>query len=429
MRILHTSDWHIGKKIGRFDRSEEYRKVIADVVAVAEDEGVDLVVHSGDLFDRPVPPIDSLREGLTGLVQLTDGGRRPVVAIAGNHDSPSLFDTLAPFLEHQNVHLVGEVKAPHDGGVLDLLTPGGRAVVSCFPFLREGRTFNAWLPYETHYNKYAAKLSSICRGYAGRAWDVAGGTAVTVLVAHFLVGGARVHGHGAPRGERELHMGEAYAATPQAIPSTLHYVALGHIHAPQPAPGALVPAEYAGSLLQLDFGEAGEAKRVVIVDAEPNLPARITSVPVRQVRPLLRPRGTWDELLADHDIEDAYLDLTVVTDGPDPGLADRARDQFPYLVKVRAEYPRSEPDRPSREGRGLVDLYSDFYQQDEGVEAPADLLARLRSLADEVGGFARPVTSGSGRGIGLGTVGDRSTSGNHAPIDVDTGTDSHDASP
>ena len=81
-------------------------------------------------------------------------------------------------------------------------------------------------------------------------------------MAHFLVNGVRVD-RDAPRGERELHMGDAYAATPQAIPAGPQYVAMGHIHAPQKVPGAPVPAEYAGSLLALDFGEAGEQKRVV----------------------------------------------------------------------------------------------------------------------------------------------------------------------
>ncbi len=384
MRILHTSDWHIGKRIGRFDRSEEHRRVIDEVVDIADREKVDLVIHSGDLFERPIPPIHALELGLDGLVRLTDGGRRPVVAIAGNHDSPGLFETLARFLTGQNIHLVGEVKPPDRGAVLDLITPGGRAVVSCFPFLREGRTFNVWQPPEEHYKRYADRLRAISEAYARAADLRAGDHAVTVLVAHFLVGGVKVHGHGAPRGERELHMGEVYAADSRAIPVGPQYVALGHIHAPQPVPGALVPAEYAGSLLQLDFGEAGEPKRVVLVDAVPGSPAQVRSVPIRAGRPLLRPSGTWDEILSTEGVDESYLDVTVVTDGPDPGLADRARDRFEYLVKIRAEYPRAELERRSREGRSLVDLYRDYYRIDDGVEPPAELVGRLRDLVEEV---------------------------------------------
>ena len=384
MRVLHTSDWHIGKRIGRFDRSDEYRQALDEVAAIAEREKVDLVLHSGDVFDRPVPPVESLALGLQGLVRLTDEGRRPVVAIAGNHDSPGLFEALAPFVADRNVHLVGEIKAPDAGGVLEIETPAGRAVVSCFPFLREGRAFNVWEPAEEHYKKYADRLRRIAEAYSTYASDMAGTDAATFLVSHFLVGGSKVHGHGAPRGERELHMGEAYAATSEAIPPGPQYVALGHIHAPQRVPGAKVPAEYAGSLLELDFGEAGEQKRVVIVDVEPGLPAKVTSVPLIGGRRLLRPNGDWADIIATEGVHEAYLDLTVQTAGPDPALADRARDEFDFVVKVKAEYPRAEVERPSRDAKTIIELYGDYYLDTEGVEAPEELVGAFRELADEV---------------------------------------------
>jgi exonuclease SbcD len=161
VRALHTSDWHVGKRIGRYDRAEEYRQVIAEVVAVAQEEEVDIVLHSGDLFDRPVPPIEAMDIAFSGLVALTDHGKRPVVVIAGNHDSSGFFEALASFLRGQNIHLVGEIKRPDAGGVLDLETPGGRAVVSCFPFLREGRAFHVWDAVDDHYKQYADRLRSI----------------------------------------------------------------------------------------------------------------------------------------------------------------------------------------------------------------------------------------------------------------------------
>ena len=111
MKILHTSDWHVGKRLDRHDRMEEHRAAIDEVVAIADDEDVDMVVHSGDLFDRPTPPIDSLRLALDGLVRLARSGARPVVVVAGNHDSPEFFETLARFLGPFGVHLVGRIKA------------------------------------------------------------------------------------------------------------------------------------------------------------------------------------------------------------------------------------------------------------------------------------------------------------------------------
>lgn len=385
MRALHTSDWHVGKRLGRYDRIDEYREVIEEVASIADAEEVDLVLHSGDLFDRPVPPVDALDVAFRGLVRLTAGGRRPVVVIAGNHDSPPFFEALAPFLRGQNIHLVGEIKHPESGGVLDLETAGGRAVVSCFPFLREGRAFTVWEPVEEHYKKYADRLRGISEAYSRHAAELAGSEAVTFLVAHFLVGGAKVHGHGAPRGERELHMGEAYTATSEAIPPGPQYVALGHIHAPQPVPGARVPAEYAGSLLELDFGEAGEQKRVVVIDAVPGRPATVRSVTLHGGRRLVRASGEWPELLRRDDLRESFLDLIVETAGPDPGLADRARSEFDFVVKVRPDYPRAERDQPSTESLTLDERYAAYLFEREGVEPSSELMEVFRAVMEGAG--------------------------------------------
>ncbi len=383
MKLLHTSDWHVGKKLGRFDRMDEYRAVLAEVAGLAEQESADLVLVSGDLFDRPLPPVDALQAVLTALVALTGGGRRPVVAVAGNHDSPDFLEALAPFLAPASIHLIGHVKAPAAGGVLELDTPGGRALVAGFPFLREGRVVDFMADTGDWYQDYAHRVRRLCEEYAAHLSREAGGDAVTVLVAHFMVTGARIRA-GAPRGERELHIGEAYTATEEAVPTGLGYVAMGHIHAPQPVPHANVPAHYAGSLLQLDFGEAGEEKRVVMVDVEPGRPASVRSLPLTAGRRLVQATGTWDELAVRSDLADAYLDLTVRTDGPDAGLGDRAQQAFPHLVKVRAEYPRADDERPARAGRPWDELYADYHEAEHGVPPAGELMAAFRDVLEEV---------------------------------------------
>lgn len=380
MKILHTSDWHIGKRLGRHDRMAEYEAVVAEVASVAAAEDVDLVVHSGDVFDRSVPPLDALQLGLNGLVQLAADGTRPVVVVAGNHDSPELFETLRPFLESFGVYLRGEILPPDAGGVLDLETKAGRALVACLPFLREGRVVDFMADAGDWYGQYADKIRRLTAAYADHVGSVGGHAAVSLLLAHFLVTGARVGGHGAPRGERELHMGEAYTVDAAAIPPSLSYVAMGHIHAPQSVPGANVPAEYAGSLLQLDFGEAGEEKRVVIVEAEPGRPARLRSVPLTSGLPLLRVRGSLAELKQRDDLAGAHLDLEVDTDGPTPGLDVEVRELFPEVVKVRAVYERVEASRAFEADLPWDDIYAHYYTEVHGTEAPAELLTAFRSV-------------------------------------------------
>jgi len=380
MRILHTSDWHVGKKLGRYDRMDETAEVLAEVCEISVEQNVDLVVVSGDLFDRPSPPLEGLKLVIDTLITLTDGGSRPVVAVAGNHDSGALFEVLAPLLAPSGVHLVGDIKRPDDGGVLKIDTPAGLAAIACFPFLREGRVVDFMADKDSWYGTYADKIRDLSQTYAEAAIEAAGKDGVALLTAHFMVTGVSIGGHGIPRGERELHIGQAYAATEQAIPPTLHYVAMGHIHAPQKVPSSPVPAEYAGSLLQLDFGEAGEQKRVVVVEAVSGQRATVESIELQKGRPLVRATGTWDELMSRDDLVDVYADLVVITDGPDPGLADRARQAFPYLVKVEARYDKIEADRPIRSGVSWDVLFEDYFTTRQGTPPSEELLEAFREV-------------------------------------------------
>jgi exonuclease SbcD len=379
MRILHTADWHVGRRLGRHDRMPEHRAALEEVAEIADAEAVDLVVVSGDVFDRPSPPVDALSLGLHALQRLAES--RPVVAVAGNHDAPELFDALAPLLRDRRVHLIGSIRPPEAGGVLGPDELGVPAVVAGFPFLREGRVVDFMAETGRWYGQYAEKVAAIAAAYNVALIERAGTDLMPILVAHFMVSGVRV-----AHSERELHIGDAYAATPQAIPAGAQYVALGHIHAPQSVPGANVPAEYAGSLLALDFGEAGEQKRVVVVDAEPGRLATVRSVPITSGRPLVRARGTWEELAERaEELGDAYLDLTVSVGGPDPELGRRAAETFPHLVRVRADRPAAErrTTRAAEERPSDVDLYGEFVRTTTGTDPPSALLDLLRDVLEE----------------------------------------------
>jgi exonuclease SbcD len=384
MKILHTSDWHIGKKLGRHDRMDEHRAALAEVEQIADEREVDLVLVSGDLWDRAVPPMDALTLGLETLTRL--GSKRPVVAVAGNHDSPPLFEALAPLLTPQGVWLTGAIKPPEAGGLIGPDQLGVPAVIARFPFLREGRVVDFMASTDRWYGDYAARVAAITERYNEALVAAAGSDAVPILMAHFLVGGVQVH-RGAARGERELHMGEAYSATAAAIPPGPQYVAMGHIHAPQSVPGAPVPAEYAGSLLALDFGEAGEQKRVVIVDVEPGSLATIEPVPLTTGRTLVRANGTWAELEARADeLAESFVDLTVRIDATDTTVAQRAAATFPLLVNVRTDRPDSPAaDRLAREGLSIEERYVQYYRRERPDEdPPEELLALLRELREEV---------------------------------------------
>lgn len=405
MRLLHTGDWHVGKRLGRYSRLDDAGAVLDEIVDIARRENVDLVLVAGDLFDHPRPPMDALRLVLATLHRLAE--QAPVLAIAGNHDSPELLDLLADYLRDHRIHLVGAVRAPEEGGVIRLeglgrdggesddgAKNGETALVACLPFLREGQAVDFLQQADRWYGQYAERMAELCAAYDSHLTEHGDG-AVRLVMGHFLVGGVKLGGvalgdlrgtglrGAAPRGERSLHLGEHYAAAGGALPASAQYIALGHIHRPQPVPSAPVPAEYCGSPLELDFGEAGEAKRVVLVDVQAGSTARLRSQPLSAGRRLRRAHGSWEELVAEPELADAYLDLAVRTDGPDPSLAERARRHFPYLVKVRADYERDEPRAPVRSEQPLDQQFAAYYLREHGREPSTQLLAALREVMQE----------------------------------------------
>jgi DNA repair protein SbcD/Mre11 len=382
VRILHTADWHVGKRLGRIDRSEETDKVLDQVIRVARDWKVDVVIVAGDLFDRGLPPFVSLRLVLSKLVALADTGAK-VVAVPGNHDSADLFDVLGPHLSHSGVTLVHKPLPPEDGGVVTVASRDGSetARIAAFPFLHEAHVVEFMEAPEDKHKSYAQRIRDILQVYSSYLQKNPAKNAVDVLVGHFMIDGAIPSGS-----ERELHIGEAYMAAHAAVPHTFHYGALGHIHKPQPAPGAEDYARYAGSLMQLDFGEAGQAKSVTVVEVTASGRRHIEQIPITAGRELKRVRGTFDELESrEQELAGAILAVDVVTDGPAPGIADDIRAIFPDALYVKADYPRTEADSVDREGMTLSDLYEAYVLKRDGSPASADLMKALRELSDEVG--------------------------------------------
>ena len=283
MRILHTSDWHVGRRLGRHDRTEETSEALDEVVRIAEEERVDLVVVSGDVFDRPVPPVEALSLGLGALLRLAEG--RPVVVVAGNHDSPELFDALAPLLRPRGVHADRRDPPPDAGGLLGPDELGVAAVVAGFPFLREGRVVDFMAQTGRWYGQYAERVAAITGAY-NEALVAARRRRPRPDPGRALHGDGRA---GVAQRARTAHRRRVHRDS-TGDPAGPQYVALGHIHAPQSVPGAPVPAEYAGSLSPSTSARRVRPKRVVLVDVEPGTLATVVGPDPRRAAAGRRPR-------------------------------------------------------------------------------------------------------------------------------------------
>ena len=384
MRLLHTGDWHVGKAIRGRSRHDEFAAALDQVVGVARDEGVDAVLIAGDLYKHRAtsPEADALV--FDALVRLHEAGI-PVVAIPGNHDSAMRLQAMAKLLRAIDVHAVPKVAPPDQGSVVEVSSRDGKetALVACVPFVPERRFGDAAALFEateTWFQSYAEGVGRLLQAMAGAFRD----DRVNVLMAHLFTDGALLGG-----GEREVRTGLEYAVSPSRLPGTASYVALGHVHKPQAVRGAPSTARYAGSLIQLDFGERDQKKSVAIVDVSVGKPAAVREVELTAGRKLVDLRGTLDEIAAKADsVGDAFLRVFVRTEGPVPGLADQVRELLPNAVHVEADYERAELEPDSAPLASLTprDQFLAYHRHVHGTDAEEELVQTFDEVLEAVQG-------------------------------------------
>ncbi len=373
VRILHTSDWHVGRTIRGRSRADEHRAVLADLARQAATHSVDLVVVSGDLFDLAAPVPESEQIVYRALLDLADVA--PVVAVAGNHDNPRRLEAVTPLLDLGRVTMRSRIARADAGGVVDV--PGAPAQVAVVPWQSQRGIVSAsdLFARDAFENvvAYADRMRRILELLCEQLRD----DRVGVLAGHLMVHGSETVGS-----ERAIHSVFEYSLAAGAIPGSLSYVALGHLHRRQKVP-ASAPVWYSGSPLHLDFGEVGDRKGALLIEAEPGLPARVEPVDLAGGIPLVKLEGTLDQVLAAaNELGEAHVKVEL-EESPRIGLADELRASIPGLVDVTIQKPE-QPDRPAaapRLGRPPVELFREYLEAKGRFDQ--DLLALFGELLSE----------------------------------------------
>ncbi len=278
IRILHTSDWHLGKRLERFSRHGEQVEILEEIRHIADEHKADVIVIAGDLFDTFNPPAESLDLFYSSLKKLASDGKRPVIAIAGNHDMPERIEAPDPLARECGIifagfpdtsipeySLEGKFKiAASEPGFMNLQLPGKPALrVLSTPYANEIR-LRKGLNQEKDLQEILADHWGLL---AERHCDDKG---VNILLTHLLFMNEGGEVPEEPEDERPInHIGGAQAIYTSAIPASLQYVALGHLHRTQTVTTVPCPVIYSGSPLSYSFSEAGQQKHVVLIDLEP----------------------------------------------------------------------------------------------------------------------------------------------------------------
>lgn len=378
MKLLHTSDWHVGKTLKGLARIDEQRVVLNGIVELAGREAVDAVLVAGDIFESAVAPPEAHELAWGTLLALKNTGAE-VIVIAGNHDNAAQFDALRPLVAAAGIHLVGRVRRPDDGAVVEISSRQGdeRALVALLPFLSQRHVIKAaeLVANEasqnagTYNERVRAVIGSLCAGFSADT--------VNVVMAHCMVRGGRLGG-----GERDAQTIEDYYVDATCFPASAHYVALGHLHRSQELPSAS-RTWYSGSPIQIDFGEGGEAKHALFVEAHPGKPATVEQVPLEGVRRLRTIEGTLADLRkVAAEVGDDLLRV-VVQESARAGLNDEVRTLLPNAIDVLIAKADTDGGTGTkhRSGRSPIELFA-AYLAEQGVDD--DRISGLfASLLDE----------------------------------------------
>ncbi|WHF52241.1 exonuclease subunit SbcD [Chryseobacterium gotjawalense] len=298
MKILHTADWHLGKRLDRFSRLEEQVLVLNEIIAIADEQNVDLVLVAGDLFDTFNPSVDAIELFYKTLKRLSLKGKRPVIAISGNHDAPNLIDAPNPLARECGIILIGHPNAevhPFElenfkitnsaQGFLELKLNGFDFPIRILhtPYANEIR-----LKEYFGENKEQALNLVLAANWARIADEFCDENGVNLLMAHLYMNKKGTEILEEPDGEKPIKIGNADLIFSETIPPQIQYTALGHLHGFQNIGTPEKPVVYSSSPLCYSFSEAGQTKYISIIEAEPNKAVSFEKIPLKNGKPLFR---------------------------------------------------------------------------------------------------------------------------------------------
>ena len=303
MKILHTSDWHLGRSLYGRKRYDEFSAFLDWLSNTIQEEGVDALLVSGDVFDTSTPSNKAQELYYRFLCRVSISCCRHIVLIAGNHDSPSFLNAPKELLRALNVHVVGAVTDnPEDEVIVLHKDEQPEAIVCAVPYLRD-KDIRTVEPGETIDDKNTKLVEGLKKHYAD-VCDIAkqkqtefehdGHTGIPIVaMGHlFTAGGKTVDGDGV----RELYIGSLAHVGVDTFPSLIDYLALGHLHIPQ-AVGSAEHIRYCGSPIPIGFGEAAQKKKVILIEFNNTTPD-IQEIQVPCFQQLVRIVGSLDDIHA-----------------------------------------------------------------------------------------------------------------------------------
>ncbi len=302
MKILHTSDWHLGSTLCGRKRYDEFDLFLDWMIECITTEQIDVLLISGDIFDTSHPSSKAIEYYFNFLGRVAKTCCQSVVITAGNHDSPSLLDAPRELLKYLNIFAIGEISDSYDDEVIVLKDQNNNPflVVGAIPFLRDKdvrsaaagesrdeKSRNLMNGIQEHYHK-------VCAIAKQRRVNVGKEIPVVVMGHLYAVGGHSTEGDGV----RELYIGNLARVDTGIFPSGIDYLALGHLHTPQIINNCET-IRYSGAPLHMGFAEAQKQKSIVLVEFGPEGLIRTKEISIPRFRNLVSIRGNYEKVTSE----------------------------------------------------------------------------------------------------------------------------------
>ncbi|NLJ88244.1 MAG: exonuclease SbcCD subunit D [Epulopiscium sp.] len=397
MKILHTSDWHLGKNLEGYSRLEEQGQFLEELLEIVDREKIDLVIISGDIYDSGNPPAKAEKLFYSYLKRITKGGKIPTLVIAGNHDNPERLVAASPLAYEQGIILLGTPKSKaligdYDyysiidagEGYLEIEKNKERLVALTIPYPSEKRLnemLSESMDEEEQQKSYSQKIADLLEKLSIKFRE----DSINIIVGHFFVAG----GEGTDS-ERPIQLGGSLAVEADVFPKKAQYIALGHLHRPQKVKGTQLEVYYSGSPLQYSKSEISYAKSIYIVDILPGQKANVTEFYLKNYKPI--------EVWKCSSIEDAlkkceenseknvWVYLEIKTDRvllqSEIKEMRRLKKDIVEIVPIFNDEEEEEEIEDNKE-KSLEELFKEFYYHQKQVNPTEEMIELFLSIINE----------------------------------------------
>jgi exonuclease SbcD len=400
MRILHTSDWHLGKNLEQYSRLDEQEEFLQEFIEIVENNNIDLVLIAGDIYDNGNPPARAEKMFYSTLRSITSSGKTAVIVVAGNHDNPDRLVAASPLAYAHGIILLGEPKSvarigafgeigndnkcdfdilESGEGYLELSIRGEKAVIITLPYPSEKRlneVLSTELNDEDRQKSYSDRIGELFESLSLKYRE----DTINLAVSHLYAMGGEESGS-----ERSIQLGGSLSVSPLKFPKNAQYCALGHLHRPQKVPGTKGKIRYSGSPIQYSKSEINYSKGAFLVDVKAGEEAQISDKKFRNYKPI----EVWkcdsvQEALDKCENESekniwVYLEIKTseIISTEDIKEMKRRRRDIVSIEPILEGVEREEDLVEALREKSMEEMFKEYFTKEKGGLAPTDELMEL----------------------------------------------------